>query len=132
PVVAPGIAWAVAGPALHHLAVLIELDHRRRRHAAFHVRCGCGALLARVERTRALVDPDVVLRIDRDAADGADDPVARQRLRPAWVDLEFRHGLRGRGAERQKCEDARKHYGSDNSYHSILPIEDGLLCSARS
>jgi hypothetical protein len=46
PVVAPGIARAIAAPALHHLAVLIELDHRRRRHATFSF----GAVEARFSR----------------------------------------------------------------------------------
>src|SRR5262245_46935163 len=100
PIIAPGVARTIAAPALHDLAVLIELDHRRCRHAAFHVRRSCGALLACIESAGTLVDPDMVLRIDRDAADGADDPVARQRLRPAWVDLEFGHSLCGREAER--------------------------------
>jgi hypothetical protein len=69
----------------------------------------------------------VVLRIDRDAADGADDPVARQCPRPAWVNLEFGHGLRVHRAERQKRQgakrDARKHHAADNPYHPILPVE---------
>jgi hypothetical protein len=89
-VIAPLVIGAVAAPALHHLAGLVELDHRRRRHAADHIGRGRGALLAGIERAGALVDPDMVLRIDGDAADGADDPVPRQRLRPCRVDQEFR------------------------------------------
>src|SRR5258708_12971134 len=88
-VVAPLVIRTVAAPALHHLAGLVEFDHRRRRHAADHVRCRRRALLAGIERAGALIDPDVVLRIDENAADGADNPVARQGLRPSWIDPEF-------------------------------------------
>src|SRR5215510_14273195 len=109
PVVAPRVARAIAAPALHHLAVLIEFDHRRRRHTAFHVRRGRRALLARIERAWALVEPDVVLRIYRDAADFANDPVVRQCLRPARIDLEFRHGLRRSDAKHRERVGAHEH-----------------------
>ena len=39
-VIAPLVIGAVAAPALHHVAVRIEFDHRRRRHAAFHIGVG--------------------------------------------------------------------------------------------
>src|ERR1700719_1935160 len=96
PVVTPFVIGTVPTPALHHLAGLVELDHRRRRHTADHVRRRRRALLAGVERAWTLVDPDMVLRVDEDAADGANDPVARQRLRPGWVDLEFWRLRQGR------------------------------------
>ena len=101
-VVAPLVIGAVTAPALHHLAGRVELDHRRRRHAADHVRRRRRALFPGIERARALVDPNVVLRIDRDAADGADDPVARQRQRPGRVDREFRRLRQGRARCRSR------------------------------
>src|SRR5262249_10564656 len=88
-VIAPFVIGTVAAPALHPLAGLVEFDHRRRRHAADYVRCGRRALLAGIERARALIDPDVVLRIDENAADGADDPIARQGLWPGGIDRKF-------------------------------------------
>jgi hypothetical protein len=48
-----------------------------------------GAFLAGVERAWALIDPDMVLRVDEDATDCADDPVAWQGLRPCRIDREF-------------------------------------------
>src|SRR5262245_26607176 len=41
--------------------------------------------VGRTERPRPMVDPDVVVRVDRQAADITDDPVVRQWLRPAGV-----------------------------------------------
>jgi hypothetical protein len=40
------------------------------------------------ERTRAVVDPDVVVRVDEDAADVADDPIVREHLWPGGVEHE--------------------------------------------
>jgi hypothetical protein len=37
-----------------------------------------------------VIDPDVVVRTDREAADLADTPVIRQRLRPGRIDDETR------------------------------------------
>ena len=48
------------------------------------------ALFAIGQGARALVEPDVVLRIDEDAAGLAEDPVVGQRHAPHRVDLEFR------------------------------------------
>ena len=89
----PVVAEVVAGaaPRLHDVAGLVEHQHRRRRHAAFRARrierC---AFLVVGQRARPLKHPDVVLRVDGDAADLAEDPVVRQRLRPVRIDPERR------------------------------------------
>ena len=86
----PFVALTGAAPGLHDIAGLIELDDRRRRDAAAHARRRSAALLAIGQRAGAVHDPDMILRVDIDAADLADDPIVRQRLRPSGVDLELR------------------------------------------
>jgi len=71
----PVVAFPGPAPRLDDVAVLIEFDDRRRRLATLDVWRRRGALLARVERSGTLVDPDVILRIDEDAADLAEDPL---------------------------------------------------------
>src|ERR1700730_3502534 len=120
PIIAPFVIGTVPTPTLHHLAGLVELDHRRRRHTADHVRRRGRALLAGVERAWALVDPDMVLRVDEDAADGTDDPVARQRLRPGWVDLEFWRLRQGR-LQQHGCHEANQSDPASDARHQYLP-----------
>ncbi len=102
-----GHSYPAPGPPqwLDECAGLIELEHRRRRKTALvggrRVR-GRAHLRSRVERVGAAVDdPDVVLRVDRDAGDRAEEPVIRQRLGPERVDLEASEAtaLPGRGRE---------------------------------
>jgi hypothetical protein len=50
----------------------------------------------------------MVLRVDEDAADLADDPMIGQRLGPARVDLEFRRFRRKREMRRRDSDDAGK------------------------
>src|SRR2546423_6450636 len=118
-VVAPLVVRAVAAPALHHLAVLVEFDHRRRRHAAFDVAVGRGALFAGVEGARTLVDPDMILRVNGDAADGTDDPVVRKRLRPGGIYGEFRHSLRRGGCDQCEPEYAGERHIPKRTYHCV-------------
>jgi hypothetical protein len=54
----------------------------------FERRCQRRALLVVGQRARPLEHPNVVLSIDRHAADLAEDPVVRQRLRPKRIDTE--------------------------------------------
>ncbi len=112
-------------PGLHDFAVLIELNHRRCRDAAV----GRGRrALARLrilvdEHLRPVKNPHMVAVVHGDAADAAQKPVVRQRLRPVGIDLVFRHtGLRllrrhGDAAvlhacrpQRQTRKDQRGHY----------------------
>src|SRR5215472_1621282 len=83
----PLIAFAGATPGAQQIAVHVEFQHRRCRHAAFRARrierC---AFLVVGQRARAMDHPDVALPVDGDAADLADDPVVRQRLWPGGVD----------------------------------------------
>src|SRR5258706_10317859 len=87
----PVIAFGRLRPAprLDEVAILVELDNRRRREAAFGLVAPLGALVAVVHRTWALADPDIVVLVDEDAADLSEDPILRQRLGPRRVDLEF-------------------------------------------
>jgi hypothetical protein len=65
-------------------------------------------------------DPDVVLTVDRDAGDLAEDPVVRERLRPERFGLEFRHRLIGGNRGRNGGGDQRKRQGT-STYHDSLP-----------
>ena len=73
------------------VAGLIELQHRRRRRAALRDwRIRGGVQFTRFERSGAMNDPDMVLRVHRNADGLAHDPVVGQRLRPQRVDFEAR------------------------------------------
>ena len=108
--IGPVVALARAAPVADQIAGLIELEHRRRRRAALRGRRIRGRVhFARLERAGAMNDPDVILRVDRDADRLAEDPVVRQRLGPQRIDFEPRRlHRRGRGAERRpSIESAR-------------------------
>ena len=92
----PVVAGARASPRLHHVACRVEFDDGRRR-------CHAGLL----DRLATVNDPDVIARVCRDAADGTDRPVIRQRLRPRGIDFENRHGLR-RLRSRDRHQRSRK------------------------
>ena len=51
-----------------------------------------GVSFARLERARAVNDPDMILRVHRDADGLAHQPVVRQRLGPQRIDFESRRG----------------------------------------
>jgi hypothetical protein len=56
-----------------------------------HLDCGGfwrGSRFVFGQRARPLVDPDMVLRVDRHAADLAHDPIVGQRLGPERIDFE--------------------------------------------
>ena len=58
----PLVAWPRPAPCLHHVAVGVELDHRRRRHAAHRRRrLQRRRGFFRRQRRRTLDDPDVIL-----------------------------------------------------------------------
>jgi hypothetical protein len=104
----PVVTQIVARPAprFDDVAGLIEHQHRRRRHAAFGAwrREGCALLVVR-ERARPLEHPDIVLRIDRHAADLTEDPVVGQRLWPVRIDAKRRALRAGRhDRSEQQCE----------------------------
>ena len=93
-----------SAPRLDHVARLVELDDRGRGVAADRLVAALGALVAIIHRARALADPDIVVLVDEDAADLPEDPIVRQRLGPARVDLEFRRLLRDRSrAHEREC-----------------------------
>ena len=130
------VLLGLLAPALHHLAVLVELDDRRRRLAAgAHRR---GLLLVELlfgEGLGQVGDPDVVLGVDEHAGDRAQDPVVRELLRPGRVDLEGRSGLRSlpgaAAAHRRAGQDRhpphRRHRHPHPSRHRLRPLRRAPL-----
>ena len=105
----PVVAQIVAGtaPRFHDFAGLVEHQHRRRRHAALGARrVERGGFLVVGQRARPLKHPDIVLRVDRDAADLAEDPVVGQRPRPIRIDPE-RRALRVGGEREEQRRECR-------------------------
>jgi hypothetical protein len=102
-VAGPVVAGAGPSPRAQHAAGGVELQHRRRRHAALRLRRierGAGFVLGQAART--LQHPDVIVGVDRHAAHLAEDPVVRQRSRPRRIDM--KGGRRGRrGAASRGC-----------------------------
>ena len=90
--IGPLVPFARAAPVPHHVALRVELEHRRRRHAAVdrHLRVGRRLDLPGVERGGAVHDPDVVAVVHRYAYGRPDHPVVGQRPGPQRVDLEDR------------------------------------------
>jgi hypothetical protein len=106
-VLEPVVALSRSAPRTQQVSFLIEFQHRRCRLAALGARrIEARRLLVVGETAWTLNDPDMILRVDRDAGGLAHDPVVRQRLRPKRIDLEMRYlgGLR-RGGENnsRKC-----------------------------
>jgi len=87
-----GLVGRRAAPSGDDVASRVELDHRRRRHAAFaERRVGHRAdLLLRVERVVPVDDEHMVTVVDADADHVAEHPVVGERLGPEWVDFERR------------------------------------------
>ena len=86
--VEPRVALTGAAPGPQHLALGIQLQHRRRRDAAV----GDGRLhrradLLRREARRHVDHPQVVAVVHEQPADVAEDPVVRERRRPRGIDL---------------------------------------------
>ena len=91
-----------AAPAADEVAGLVELQHRRRRVAAFaDARTAFASRTASSVRSRplpaslaAMNDPHVIVGRDADADGHAHDPVVGHRLRPERIDFEPRGLLR--------------------------------------
>ena len=113
--IGPLVPFARAAPVPHHVALRVELEHRRRRHAAVdrHLRVGRRLDLPGVERGGAVHDPDVVAVVHRYAYGRTNHPVVGQRPGPQRVDLEDRSpgqplGLRGGPAFQRRLADAER------------------------
>jgi hypothetical protein len=108
----PVEAFARAAPGCEQVAVGVELQYRRSGSAAF----GGGRIFLRAlfvvdKRPRPMHDPDVIIAVDRDAGDLAENPIAGQRLRPKRLRLEARNVgalLRRRAC---RCECAHRDHG---------------------
>jgi len=73
------------------IAGLVKLKHGRGGGTALRdAGRGGGMQFTDFERAPAMNDPDVILRVDRDANGLAHDPVIGQRLGPQGIDLKAR------------------------------------------
>jgi hypothetical protein len=102
-------AVAGAAPMTEQRAGGVELEHLRRREAALVGRLRSGRRAdfgaGRHRVVAAVHHPDVILRVDRDAGDRAEQPVIGQRPGPQRIDLE-----RGRRAlQRRQRGRAHRH-----------------------
>jgi len=98
----PLVTRAGSAPVPQQIALLVELEHRRRRTAALAGgRVQLRALLHIGKGRRAAMnDPDVVLVVRPHAYGHAEQPMIRQGLRPQRIDFENRRldrGSRGGG-----------------------------------
>src|SRR5205823_14528013 len=76
--VGPVVALPRSAEMADQRAGRIELENRRRRRTALRRRrVGRRVHFARLERAGAMDDPDVILRVDRDADRLAEDPLVR-------------------------------------------------------
>ena len=121
PVIAEIIARAA--PRLHHLAGLIEHQHRRRRHTAFRARrIKRRAFLVVGQRARPLEYPDIVRGVDGNAADLAENPIVRQRFRPVGIDAECRAlGMGGQGGQNKRRETRKQRADYTTDGHVVFP-----------
>ncbi len=108
----PVVSRLGTAPRLHEIAGRIELQHRRRRHAALAERrlLRRADLVARVERVVAVHDEHVIVRVHAHADDVAEHPVVGQRLGPERIDLEARrlHHRRTRRRVERALSDAER------------------------
>src|SRR5437660_5229918 len=123
----PIVTFARPAPGAVELAVLVELEHRWRRGAAFGGRRFLHrALLVVDKRRRTLEHPNVVVSVDRDVGDLPEDLVAGQGLGPERVDLKARRliGARGREGERKGGRrDTGERDRLDDAHFSSLVID---------
>ena len=89
--VGPVIALARSAPMTDQVAFFVELENRRRGHAAFRGRwLRRGINLHRLEGIRSVHDPDVILCIHRHADRHALHPMIGKRLRPQGIHFKAR------------------------------------------
>jgi hypothetical protein len=119
--VRPVIAGPRSAPVADQVSGGIELEDRRRRRAALGGgRIGRRVDLARLERTGAVDDPHVVLRVHRDADRLAENPLVRQRPGPERIDFETRR-LRARGLHRSPIREPRADTERDDADEQHAP-----------
>src|SRR5258706_9683844 len=123
----PVESLARAAPRVNQFSSLIEFEDRWSRNAAFRLGwcvAGAGESLVAAQRARTLRDINMVLSIDRHAADRTDRPVFRKRLRKRRVVFENRdlHALREIHARGRRREDGggREDAGRQGSLHRLL------------
>ena len=131
------VAERSLAPALHELALRIELENRRRslaartklyrlRLASLHTGAHLPGFLVELffgQRLGQMRDPDMLLRVHEDAGHGTHDPVIGHFLRPVRIDLEGRNvgswlclfGCRPVGAQKHKCRGGcgRNEFGTE-------------------
>ncbi len=93
-VLRPFIALARPAPVAQQIALDVEFQYRRRGLAAAARRRRLHRLLLVVEQgARTMDDPDMIVLVDRDAGDLAENPIVGQRFWPERLDLEARNVL---------------------------------------
>ncbi len=95
---------------IDHITGRIEFQNIRRGGAAIGFTAGCIGLHT-LQRTRAMDDPDIIMRIDRNTDGLTDSPVMRKWLRPIRIGFEIGHhrvGRLGLGAADEMLTDERK------------------------
>ena len=136
----PIVALARSAPVPDEIALFVELENRRRRHAALRGgRIRGGVIFHSFERSAAVNDPDVILGVDRNADGHAQQPMIRQRLRPHGIDFKTRrlyargfHGgalfeHRGTDAERDE-ERGKSEPDIEIAFHISPPVSVSKPC----
>ena len=123
----PVITRTRAAPGLDQIALVVELHHGRRGHAAFIPRRGQRrALLVLAQRLRALDDPDVVLGVDGNPGHLAQDPAIGERLGPERIHDESGSETMGRLLRRDQAGE-RVREAKDHEHHRDRAGEDREL-----
>src|SRR6185369_2179686 len=144
----PVISGAGSSPMREQVSRLVELQHRRRRHTTSGRRFEYSAFLVVAKRVGSAVNnPDMVLRVHRNAGYRAEHPVIRKRLGPKGIHFKLRRleagaGLSGRDSA-GPCNDKEcdhnhacvklplAHPSSDDIRHLIRPFECTLRVTSR-
>lgn len=105
----PVVALPRPAPDLHDVALRVELNHRRRGHAALGPRRReSRSALVRCQETGPLDDLDMVLRVDGHAGNLAEYLAVRERLGPEWVNLR-RRGIGGPSGSASQRREEHEH-----------------------
>ena len=89
--IGPVISFTRAAPMADEVAGFVELENRWSGQAAIGSgRIGGGVEFHAFESGSAVDNPDVILGVDGDADDVADDPMVGKRLGPEWLYFEAR------------------------------------------
>jgi len=120
-----GVPWLQADHAItraeleraEDAAVLAQVNHRRRAHAAV----GDAELRLELEARQVsgpVIDPDVVILVDAEPDDAADLPLVRQRFRPRGIEQVARRVLPLRTHAHEQPHRTDSHDKGNDSFHA--------------